>query len=97
MTVQFVRLKPCKLLGQLSPKEAPMSTTAVTMEELESERAELLPSRETLTTCGSHSAHSSFTSVFVNQNRSEEHTSELQSHSDLVCRLLLEKKKNKHI
>src|SRR5947207_9215596 len=29
--------------------------------------------------------------------RSEEHTSELQSHSDLVCRLLLEKKKKKHI
>src|SRR2546428_8494673 len=26
-------------------------------------------------------------------NRSEEHTSELQSRSDLVCRLLLEKKK----
>src|SRR5436190_12922005 len=26
--------------------------------------------------------------------RSEEHTSELQSHRDLVCRLLLEKKKN---
>src|SRR5437588_7150566 len=26
------------------------------------------------------------------QGRSEEHTSELQSHSDLVCRLLLEKK-----
>src|SRR5438132_3489749 len=29
--------------------------------------------------------------------RSEEHTSELQSHSDLVCRLLLEKKKRKHV
>src|SRR5476649_1658022 len=28
--------------------------------------------------------------------RSEEHTSELQSHSDLVCRLLLEKKKSKN-
>src|SRR5206468_9993492 len=28
-------------------------------------------------------------------NRSEEHTSELQSRSDLVCRLLLEKKKHK--
>src|SRR5947207_10112915 len=28
--------------------------------------------------------------------RSEEHTSELQSHSDLVCRLLLEKKKKKY-
>src|SRR5206468_12303789 len=28
--------------------------------------------------------------------RSEEHTSELQSRSDLVCRLLLEKKKQEH-
>src|SRR5438034_4408082 len=28
--------------------------------------------------------------------RSEEHTSELQSHSDLVCRLLLEKTKETH-
>src|SRR5437773_3466672 len=33
----------------------------------------------------------SITSIFL---RSEEHTSELQSHHDLVCRLLLEKKKN---
>ena len=38
----------------------------------------------------------------VNQNiikaqDREEHTSELQSHSDLVCRLLLEKKKKKHL
>src|SRR5260221_10536252 len=31
--------------------------------------------------------------VEVHFQRSEEHTSELQSHSDLVCRLLLEKKK----
>src|SRR5947207_4577861 len=31
--------------------------------------------------------------VEVGEVRSEEHTSELQSHSDLVCRLLLEKKK----
>src|SRR5690349_22521086 len=29
-------------------------------------------------------------------DRSEEHTSELQSRRDLVCRLLLEKKKKKH-
>src|SRR5260370_26825291 len=29
------------------------------------------------------------------ERRSEEHTSELQSHLNLVCRLLLEKKKNK--
>src|SRR5437667_8495153 len=30
------------------------------------------------------------------RTRSEEHTSELQSHHDLVCRLLLEKKKGHH-
>src|SRR5438874_10409561 len=30
-----------------------------------------------------------------NQDRSEEHTSELQSRRDLVCRLLLEKKKSR--
>src|SRR5260221_8998595 len=31
------------------------------------------------------------------QLRSEEHTSELQSHSDLVCRLLLEKKNSQKV
>src|SRR5688572_31194218 len=33
---------------------------------------------------------------FPLKERSEEHTSELQSQSNLVCRLLLEKKKNQH-
>src|SRR2546430_9882440 len=32
--------------------------------------------------------------VYETPGRSEEHTSELQSQSNLVCRLLLEKKKN---
>src|SRR2546428_4908046 len=32
----------------------------------------------------------------IARHRSEEHTSELQSRSDLVCRLLLEKKKTRH-
>src|SRR5204863_9204485 len=32
----------------------------------------------------------------IRRTRSEEHTSELQSRRDLVCRLLLEKKKKKH-
>src|SRR2546426_8842205 len=37
-------------------------------------------------------------SAFFNTARSEEHTSELQSPCNLVCRLLLEKKKNhKHL
>src|SRR2546427_7349539 len=34
--------------------------------------------------------------VPATENRSEEHTSELQSQSNLVCRLLLEKKKKHH-
>src|SRR5262249_60609492 len=34
--------------------------------------------------------------ALVTRHRSEEHTSELQSLTNLVCRLLLEKKKNKH-
>src|SRR5206468_10875695 len=37
------------------------------------------------------------TVVVTAKNRSEEHTSELQSRSDLVCRLLLEKKKKKQL
>src|SRR5438034_5721174 len=37
-----------------------------------------------------HSASLAFS--ISSNNRSEEHTSELQSHSELVCRLLLEKK-----
>src|SRR5690606_39738652 len=35
--------------------------------------------------------------TLVKQSRSEEHTSELQSRENLVCRLLLEKKKNQHV
>src|SRR5260221_5057632 len=38
--------------------------------------------------------HAVSDNVQESENRSEEHTSELQSHSDLVCRLLLEKKNN---
>ena len=35
-------------------------------------------------------------SLSMAEYRSEEHTSELQSRTNLVCRLLLEKKKNKN-
>src|SRR5205085_3295416 len=41
----------------------------------------------------SSEADGPYSSRFVNYARSEEHTSELQSQSNLVCRLLLEKKK----
>src|SRR5260221_3609402 len=46
-------------------------------------------------TCGLNVAHTQVSNHRMSDiQRSEEHTSELQSHSDLVCRLLLEKKKN---
>src|SRR5256885_7147491 len=45
----------------------------------------LVPSKNTLPSA----------SVYAWEKRSEEHTSELQSPCNLVCRLLLEKKKNK--
>src|SRR3712207_7910291 len=44
-----------------------------------------------------HSAPSVKQHLAAVRMRSEEHTSELQSRQYLVCRLLLEKKKNKHI
>src|SRR5438034_5978230 len=47
----------------------------------------------TTTTSSSTSSTTSPRRERRNPDRSEEHTSELQSHSDLVCRLLLEKKK----
>src|SRR5947207_6195264 len=42
-------------------------------------------------------AHIERLAATAGRPRSEEHTSELQSHSDLVCRLLLEKKNKQRI
>src|SRR2546428_4356092 len=50
-----------------------------------------------LKTRGSTAADDFFSCALICSHwRSEEHTSELQSRSDLVCRLLLEKKKIPH-
>src|SRR2546427_6442347 len=46
---------------------------------------------------GTFAEHEKVVDTVMDNNRSEEHTSELQSQSNLVCRLLLEKKKNKQI
>src|SRR2546427_7674568 len=51
----------------------------------ELERLERVALTDSLTDLGNHRAYQ--------EDRSEEHTSELQSQSNLVCRLLLEKKK----
>src|SRR5690242_16997530 len=44
------------------------------------------------TTFGLSSASMAASDIWFSNSRSEEHTSELQSHVNLVCRLLLEKK-----
>src|SRR5579859_8289920 len=54
----------------------------------------LVPISPRGTTSGSRTATLFRTSAAASSARSEEHTSELQSQSNLVCRLLLEKKKN---
>src|SRR5437588_1894354 len=66
-------------------------------------RSTLFPLHDALPICSScctvrRNAARSGTSLPVRRSRgrSEEHTSELQSHSDLVCRLLLEKKKQRN-
>src|SRR5258708_18958453 len=53
--------------------------------------------RPTRPRCTDPSACTSGTPDRAAHDRSEEHTSELQSPDHLVCRLLLEKKKNKNI
>src|SRR5437773_6762075 len=54
----------------------------------------LIPTAKRLSVCARASEAQKISATKVTHTRSEEHTSELQSHHDLVCRLLLEKKKN---
>src|SRR5258708_36523402 len=51
--------------------------------------------RDRRSQCHAHRPQGSLPVVHVEEDRSEEHTSELQSPDHLVCRLLLEKKKKK--
>src|SRR5688572_32142640 len=48
----------------------------------------------TSTTCNRRQRENTDRGIGIRHCRSEEHTSELQSQSNLVCRLLLEKKKH---
>src|SRR5260370_9209728 len=71
----------------------PIYSLAVEIQHASSYRSSMRPGTH-------HSTPSSFSATARKFSigqffRSEEHTSELQSHLNLVCRLLLEKKKNK--
>src|SRR2546422_4903466 len=58
-------------------------------------RPGLAPQRATSSACQARNASQPEAAKTTTENRSEEHTSELQSRLHLVCRLLLEKKKKK--
>src|SRR5438132_10774813 len=71
-------------------RRPPRSTLFPTRRSSDLKLDEFQPDRALEMICG-HGAIEGRTVALI--ARSEEHTSELQSHSDLVCRLLLEKKK----
>src|SRR2546430_12393073 len=58
---------------------------------------EIEQAREARSSSPKHTAALAFARQLLANKRSEEHTSELQSQSNLVCRLLLEKKNNQCI
>src|SRR6266480_2492653 len=77
MKDDFSENRNCLLFFELTPKNRAKSASLVFYSKLISEHVFSSP-------CGG---------VKRGLGRSEEHTSELQSHVNLVCRLLLEKKK----
>src|SRR5438874_3876350 len=76
-------LFPYTSSSDLFPPDGPMRQISIPQMRLLKERAQYKP------------LHGN-RRVFQTHLRSEEHTSELQSRRDLVCRLLLEKKKTKN-
>src|SRR5688572_31628316 len=74
--------------GERTAREGAAETGHAGQRVLETELMEVTPApaRRVVTEIGAEADERA--------NRSEEHTSELQSQSNLVCRLLLEKKKN---
>src|SRR5438132_8586597 len=79
--------RPCGITGVIAPGRATWATTAST-------------SAPGISSCSTRTSPTGRPTPPPRQpkmsGRSEEHTSELQSHSDLVCRLLLEKKKQRN-
>src|SRR5260370_14382872 len=61
------------------------------------DRADFLRSERCGASLASLAQRRAWDTAHGTQHRSEEHTSELQSHLNLVCRLLLEKKKQSEV
>src|SRR2546427_2841214 len=87
-------------LPMLVAEELDADWTKVKIESAPADKAYINPMFGMQGTGGSTSVRAAYTPLrkagAAARERSEEHTSELQSQSNLVCRLLLEKKKNKY-
>src|SRR5262245_58023754 len=79
-----VRFDPSSFITKATPSDEPNPRS----------KAIFVPSGDQEMCCGAEKLPNSRTGVPEGELRSEEHTSELQSLRHLVCRLLLEKKKN---
>src|SRR5690606_4383545 len=96
--VSFTRI-PITLIPELNPPIGVVVTNypgASPTEVSEKVTKPLEANLSTLPGIKSIQSNSQEGSNFILLERSEEHTSELQSREKLVCRLLLEKKNNKH-
>src|SRR5438034_5578804 len=78
---------------QAEDTNAPAATTAAATNAAPADTTPKPDPAGTATGAATDAADAGGNTFVVTEPRSEEHTSELQSHSDLVCRLLLEKKK----
>src|SRR6266540_3969748 len=99
MTAVSARMEGCACIDTTAQANANMMTNGrldlpwkrVDMSDIAIRRSTLVSSAEPSPTRSvRHDSHKR-----PRDRQSEEHTSELQSHHDLVCRLLLEKKKTK--
>src|SRR2546422_1964276 len=83
---------PVESRGHVDHMGIQVESAEIVMRELVRVKAAGLPVREEM---GVNCCHANQDKFWVEDPRSEEHTSELQSRLHLVCRLLLEKKKKK--
>src|SRR2546421_10058394 len=86
-----------ELVGMFSQRSYPATGTSIGIERIIDAMEELNMFPPNVGKTVAQVLVTVFDKTLVNASRSEEHTSELQSRSDLVCRLLLEKKKKHEI
>src|SRR6266851_7566644 len=86
-----------KTMGRIPASAAPMAAAVVAFSETGESMTRSLPNSFSMSWRLVPAYQGLHTPCPMTKTRSEEHTSELQSHHDLVCRLLLEKKKKKNI